>query len=302
MKLKNICVVKSCSDSPARRLVRQITGAGATSGQNRGGLVFGVGRGGCRGVLVASVLWFAAAIGVAGPLQEGDVVVFATGSENYPPFSGPQLESGGMFSEIVRRAFTRMGYRVKIEFLSWENAKDLTLKRNAYLGTFPWFKNSLRERMWKYSAPLFVVDRRVFKRANDTWTYTGNESLIGKTLCRPADYYIHDLQKLVEAGQISVERPETAEKCFALLLKGAVDAVSLNRYLGEDWITRNSKADVIQMESQSMGEDPLYVIFPSTNRWITEPLAKFNQEIKAMEKSGELSEIVERHMRAFHDR
>ncbi|MCP4021631.1 MAG: ABC transporter substrate-binding protein, partial [Desulfobacteraceae bacterium] len=48
--------------------------------------------------------------------------IFLTSAE-YPPYFGEKLENQGFITEIIREAFKRVDYKMKVEFFPWARAE-----------------------------------------------------------------------------------------------------------------------------------------------------------------------------------
>lgn len=59
-------------------------------------------------------------------------IVLATG--NWEPYYGETLPNGGIVTEIVRRAFRRVGYELEVKWRPWARAMEVTKQGKYRLG------------------------------------------------------------------------------------------------------------------------------------------------------------------------
>ncbi|AUH49491.1 hypothetical protein CXB49_00865 [Chromobacterium sp. ATCC 53434] len=86
-------------------------------------------------------------------------VELATGE--WPPYVSQQLPAQGVFTEIVREAFRRAGYRVQLTFQSWPQTEWQT-KTGKAAAAFPYRPTPEREKDFDFSAPLMHANSYLF--------------------------------------------------------------------------------------------------------------------------------------------
>ncbi|WP_428242632.1 substrate-binding periplasmic protein [Gynuella sp.] len=72
-------------------------------------------------------------------------------SLDWPPFTSPSIGGGGMTSIIVKQAFEREGYNLKIEFEPWETAVSRAMNDSEVAGYFPEYYSSDLEKRCVFS-------------------------------------------------------------------------------------------------------------------------------------------------------
>jgi polar amino acid transport system substrate-binding protein len=109
------------------------------------------------GLPILLVMVFTLWIG-ASPTRADDIqpAITETGFEirfvvsEWPPMVTETMTNYGKHSERVLTVFRAMGYRVKLDFLSWQRAYELT-RRGDYVATFSWLSND--ERAEQFNIP-----------------------------------------------------------------------------------------------------------------------------------------------------
>lgn len=94
-------------------------------------------------------------LGSANPAESNDSLVKLATGESYKPAIDFEQPGGGPLVENVRRVFQEMGLVSKIEPMPWKRAY-LETQKTTYLASFPWYKDSERERDFYFSDPLFL--------------------------------------------------------------------------------------------------------------------------------------------------
>ncbi len=78
--------------------------------------------------------------------------IFLTTAE-YPPYYGEKLKNQGFVTEVIREAFKRVGYEVKVEFFPWARS-EMMAKEGASDGMFaPWYTEE-RKKWFIFSNPI----------------------------------------------------------------------------------------------------------------------------------------------------
>ncbi|SHO48181.1 substrate-binding periplasmic protein [Desulfopila aestuarii] len=91
--------------------------------------------------------------------------------ENWEPYYSETLDNGGVVVELVRRAFTRGGYSLELEWFPWTRAFNMakTGDCDGVLGA--WYTEE-RKQFFIYSEPFLTTELVFFKRKGEKITYT----------------------------------------------------------------------------------------------------------------------------------
>ncbi|MDH3741691.1 MAG: transporter substrate-binding domain-containing protein, partial [Hyphomicrobiales bacterium] len=183
---------------------------------------------------------------------KGDIQMLTAG--DYRPFTDQSLIRGGMITDLVTSALTRLkedsdGPGHTISWVNdWSSHLNPLLVRKAFDMGFPWFQPACDKRdqldeparfrcdKFFFSQPVFEILVLFFTNKSSDFQFTSDEQIVGKRLCRPSGYFTFDLDEQnrnwVKDEKITLIRPQNVDECFQLLMKGEVDAVALNEFTG----------------------------------------------------------------------
>ncbi len=265
--------------------------------------------------------------GVASPQvvvsQQIKRIEFLT-ADDYAPFTGRDLLNGGMSTDIVSTAMTKLEEESggKFDFaISWVN--DWSAHLNPLLTTrafdmgFPWAKPAcenftdldtnakFRCQKFFFSVPVFEELTLFFVRPDSPFTYESDAEFVGKTLCRPAGYTTFELdsdgRNWVKDNKITLARPQGVDDCFRMLLDGEVDAVSINELTGRASLARLGIAKQVRVIEKPLAVISLHVIVAKAHPNSRTLLYYVNSAIEKLKTTGEFDQIVEKHLQEFWD-
>lgn len=241
-----------------------------------------------------------------------DMIRIVTGTD-YAPFTDLDWPAQGMLTEIVNAALARapsaLPYRVE-----WENdwSRHLyPLVDEAQVDmSFPWFRpdcaatpDHARCTDFNFSEPLVDLVILLFAKTESGLVFERDRDIVGRTLCRPAGYFTHDLdrpdRKWLSQGLVELKQPDTPAECFALLMAGEVDAVAMNEFLGIQTMFELGIGAEVAPLLRPLSEEALHVVISKSHWRGTAHLYRFNAGLRALKSSAEYNEIVNRHLAHF---
>jgi len=249
------------------------------------------------------------------PLQSADAEMRLITGSNYAPFTDLEWPGQGMLTELVNAALEATTAPVSYS-ITWENdwSKHLfpMLDSKEYDMGFPWFRpdcegNPTNERCanFHFSEPLVDLVILLFTRADQPMTYETDADIVGKTLCRPAGYFTHDLDRAgrewLKRGLITLEQPATPQDCFQLLMDGRVDAVALNEFTGVTKMFEMGLTNAVAPLPKPLSVEGLHVLISKSHWRGTTHLYRFNAGLAKLKQSDRYNEIVSRHLALFWD-
>lgn len=241
-----------------------------------------------------------------------DRLRIATGTD-FAPFTDLDWPAQGMLTEIVTAAFAQAPGAVPYE-ISWENDWSQHLyplvDEVRVDMSFPWFRpdcaatpDHARCADFHFSEPLVDLVILLFSRTDAPIKFERDRDLVGRTLCRPAGYFTHDLdrpdRRWLAQGIVDLKRPDTPEGCFELLMQGEVDAVAMNEFLGMRVISELGLGDDVAPMKRPLSEEALHVVISKKHWRGTAHLYRFDAGLRALKQTPEYSDIVNRHLAHF---
>ena len=178
---------------------------------------------------------------------------------------------------------------------------------------FPWFRPDCdqmpdheRCQNFHFSEPIVELLQLLFVARGSGLTFEEDSDLHGRRLCRPAGYFTFDLdseeRQWLTRDLITLEQPPTPADCFALLLKGDVDAVALNEFTGWTTISELGLRDQIAPLPNPLGVQGLHVIISKRHWRGTTHLYRFNAGLEKLKETERYDQIVSRHLGVFWNR
>lgn len=249
------------------------------------------------------------------PLLQADAEMRLVTGSNYAPFTDLDWPGQGMLTELVNAALEETPNPVTYS-VTWENdwSKHLfpMLDSKEFDMGFPWFQpdcagNPGHERCanFHFSDPLVDLVILLFSRADQPMEFETDADILGKTLCRPAGYFTHDLDRAdrqwLSRGLITLEQPATPDTCFEMLMAGTVDAVALNEFLGVQKMFEMGLNDQVAPLSRPLSVEGLHVLISKSHWRGTAHLYRFNAGLAKLKQTDRYNEIVSRHLALFWD-
>jgi polar amino acid transport system substrate-binding protein len=243
-------------------------------------------------------------------------------ADGFAPYTGRSLEGGGMLTQVINSAMAQIKDESKGRFdygVSWVNdwaahLNPLLLTRAFDVG-FPWARpdcenatnldqsSLFRCQRFFFSEPLYEVLTGMFVRSNSPIRSLRREELTGKTLCRPAGYPVHELDKdgrnWVRDGLVTLMRPPSVDECFRLLGNGSVDAVVEAELAGRASITSLGLGDKVRMLDQPVALTTYHVLISKSHPHARTILYYVNASLERLRERGEYDRIIERHLSRF---
>ena len=251
----------------------------------------------------------------ATPLQVDNAELKLLTGSNYAPFTDRDWPGQGMVTELVNAAMEATPAPVTYS-ITWEDdwSKHLFPKLDGkeFDMGFPWLKpnceqtpNNERCANFHFSDPLVEILILLFVNENSDFQYNSDEDVLGKRLCRPDGYFTHDLNRpgreWLSKGLITLVREDSPQACFEALRRGAVDAVTLNVFLGAQTIeAMGLRGQIIPLE-KPLSTEGLHVIISKKHWRGTTFMYRFNAGLAALRGSERYSQIVSKHLSVFWD-
>ena len=249
----------------------------------------------------------------ATPLQQDDAEMKLLTGSNYAPFTDRDWFGQGIVTELVNAALENTPNPVSYS-ITWEDdwSKHLFPKLDGkeFDMGFPWLrpdceKDRDNERCanFHFSDPLVELLILVFTRTDAPFTFDSDADIHGKTLCRPAGYFTHDLDRDGREWRskqlITLVQAESPDACFELLMQGKVDGVTINEFLGWTKVKELGLKGAVEPLKRPLSIEGLHVIISKKHWRGTTHLYRFNAGLQELKKSTRYDEIVSKHLGAF---
>lgn len=229
---------------------------------------------------------------------------------DFAPFTDRALENGGLITEIVDASMRNAGVaEYSINWVNdWSSHLDPLLSNAMLDAGFPWYRpdcagdpTQYRCENFHFSEPMFEMLILLFTSTSNPIPFASDEDMIGRTLCRPAGYFTHDLDKngrnWMKEAKITLVQPASVADCFNLLTEGKVDAVALNEFTGRTAIQELELDGLVEpVKSRPLSIEGLHVLVHKNHPNAEAVMAAINQGLAAIKQNGTYQDVIDRHM------
>jgi polar amino acid transport system substrate-binding protein len=242
-------------------------------------------------------------------------------ADGFAPYTGRALEGGGMLTQVIDQAMSQIKAEAKGRFdygISWVNdwaahLNPLLLTRAFDVG-FPWARpdceapdldrsSQFRCQRFFFSDPLYEAITALFVRSDSKIGSLRREDVAGRTLCRPAGYPVHELDRggrnWVKDNVVTLMRPPSVDECFRLLDNGTVDGVAEAELAGRASIVSLGLGNKVRMIDQPLALTTYHVLVSKSHPNARTILYYVNASLEKLREKGEYDRIVERHLARF---
>lgn len=246
------------------------------------------------GVAIVTIINLSAVFAPSRLAAQGVTVL--TGND-YPPFADETLPEGGLATDVVRRAFDRMGQPLEILYRPWERGMVET-QAGKYLATFPWSYNEERAQSLAYSEPLYTFSQYYFTQRDSGFRGISDADLAGARFCLALSYNTSGLDRLVEAGVITLVRPQTLSNCFQMIAAGRADVVRVNDRIAWQTIAKlGLDPELFHQIEEPARTSVQHVLFSRAHPDSPRLLEAFNAALTEMKADGSIDDIMAKHLK-----
>ena len=215
----------------------------------------------------------------------------------YPPYYGELLPNQGVITEIVREAFKHAGYEVKVKFLPWKRALEMT-RQGEFNALFTAWYREKREQWFGFSDPLPIANEIGFyKRKDRNISYRTLEDL------RPYKIgIVRGYSNPLEFEQAKLDTEEVTEDRLNIqkLAVGRIDLALIDKIIGQHIIDTElpESAQKLEWLDPPLKIDNQYLIFSKKFGDYREKIADFNRGLRQIIEAGIVKAIISKH--GFH--
>ena len=229
-------------------------------------------------------------------ISSAKTIALVTGND-YPPFTGEDLPNGGMITEIVTSVFSRIGVQTEVSFRPWKRGLAET-KDGKFCSTFPYIKTEQRKNDFYFSAPLHILQTRIFI-AKDS-PINNLQDLKQKRICIPLGFGVtKKFNEFLKENIIQEkENPVDLVGCLKMILSGRKDFFVLNETNGWMTIQNTYKSrELFRTLDTIVEQETEHLIISKTYPNGADIMAKFNTGLKELREAKILQEIMDRHLK-----
>ncbi len=251
--------------------------------------------------------------------HKGDIQLLT--ATDYSPFTDQSLARGGMITDIVDTALTKLkeesgGPGHSISWVNdWSSHLNPLLVRKTFDMGFPWFQPAcdryvelddpakFRCDKFFFSRPVFEILVLFFTNDGSDFEFANDQEVLGKRLCRPTGYFTFDLdadgRNWVKEDKVTMIRPQNVDECFQMLMRDEVDAVALNEFTGRAAVSKLGIDQNIKVIERPVSLLSLHVIVAKTHPRARTFLHYINSSLDNLRQTGAYDKIVDQHLSRF---
>jgi polar amino acid transport system substrate-binding protein len=230
---------------------------------------------------------------------------------DFAPFTDRSLEQDGLISEVVNAAMTAVQGETpyKVHWINdWSSHLD-PLMSNAMMDmAFPWYKpdcagspDNYRCKNFHFSDPMFEMLILLFVDRTRPIAFASDSDIEGRTLCRPAGYFTHDLDRAdrrwISDQKVVLKQPSTVKECFDMLMAGTVDAVAMNEFTGRSTIKTLGLKDRVEIvQSRPLSIEGLHVLVHKEHPNAADLISTINDGLTVTKQTGQYQQVIDRHL------
>jgi polar amino acid transport system substrate-binding protein len=213
-----------------------------------------------------------------------------------PPYSGEKLTKQGGSIEIIKEAFSRVGYKTKIKFYPWKRAIEAAKRGNSD-GVGPLWYTKERTEWFLYSKRLQTPSLiGFFKQKNRKFQLKEHEDLRRHAVGYVLGYaYSKELYtNITHSKGYSFYTPYDL---FSAMIKGKIDLAVLGKRVGEYLLNTNFPeiSDKYHFTGPVIETREQYLAISKKAKDSQIKLSDFNTGLEIIRKDGSLKKILTRH-------
>jgi ABC-type amino acid transport substrate-binding protein len=227
--------------------------------------------------------------GIAGA---GKVISLAT--TEWPPYVSQNLANNGFASEIITKAFARVGYTVALSFMPWKRAL-WKVEAGHYDAAYPAYYSEERARIYALSKPFSAGPLGFYKRKDRDLSY--------QTLRDLQPYRIGVVRGYVSTSDF--DAADFLEKDIAdndaqnlrKLLKGRVDLIVIDKLTAKHLLNTTIPEGGRQLEflNPPLAENLIHVLFSRRTKDYENIRHGFHRGLQQILEDGTIQQILEKH-------
>jgi len=243
---------------------------------------------------IISLLW------IKGALAQQCEILRVGGANSWRPVSyinNQTLEADGIANDVVRMIGTKLGIPVTINLdFPWKRMlHNLTVGDLDINSALYWNKN--RAEVYRYTAPYFVNEIRVFVRKGMEFSFDRFEDLIGRTGGVPAGgSFGEKFDSFAQDHQLKLIGIETEKQGIGMLLLGRTDYYLKDYLDGMTYIKNHGLENDIVALAHPISTELVYFALSRQSPCVY-LVPRINKIINQVKQDGTLNAIIDKYIK-----
>ena len=237
--------------------------------------------------IIFFILLLTSTLSFAAPTQVNLVSI------EYPPYYGPSLPKGGFLTEIIRVAFFKENYKIKVKFYPWARAY-LIAKNGKVDGIYTFgSKTPERRRLFAYSDPISPLVWGFFQKKGSNISYRNLRDLRPYVIGLVRGYkFPIEFEKYMPV--LKKELVNSDLQNFKKLALERIDLTFVDKTNGLYLIQTKLKKqkDVFEWIDPPVAIEPQWMGFPRKSKNYQKVQNAFNTGLKKIKADGTYDRII----------
>ncbi|MDC0254658.1 transporter substrate-binding domain-containing protein [Bacteriovoracales bacterium] len=215
-------------------------------------------------------------------------------TDHWPPFYSDKLKGGGILAEIAKEAFKEVGEELKINYLPWKRAEQLSAE-GKYDGLFGCWFSEKRAKVFNFPKPIYKSQTFLFKYGDKKFNYNELKDLKGLTVGVMRGYqYSKGFDK---AGFFKKEAVNKHTQLFSKLKLGRIDLFVASKVVAFYNLKKEMPKDYKNYKTLNppIASADLYIGFSKKVKRNKLLVELFNSGLSKIKKNGKYNKILVRH-------
>lgn len=216
--------------------------------------------------------------------------------EQYAPFTGSELQDGGVLTALVTQAFARNSIATEVAFRPWTRGYEDSLKLE-YAAAFPYIATPEREADFLFSDPLYLLKLRFYVKPDSPYKEGSSGELANAVFCLPAGYEFAGWAS-DRRDELTFVRPRSIAQCYQMMARGRVD-VLISNPANVAYLTSRPGSEARQWAMRELphplADMTLHLIVPAHHPEALKLLDDFNTGLQQLHASGESARLLADH-------
>ncbi|MBU2714048.1 substrate-binding periplasmic protein [Zooshikella harenae] len=215
-------------------------------------------------------------------------------ADTWPPYYGPQLNKGGVLTEIIQEAYQLQDKKVFVVFTSWKRALELS-KKGQYHAMFGAYPVPEREPYFQYSSVICRSRMYLFSKHTKAYTINTIEDLSKLRVGIVRGYYYSEAFE--QADFLNKQEAVSDKVNIKLLIHDRIDLIVIDDRVLQHYINTTYPlfADQYRQYTPVISDDTVHLAISKAIPNTQQLYQEFEQGFAKMKTQGRVQAILQAH-------
>ena len=213
------------------------------------------------------------------------------------PYYSPDLEGGGPFMEVSRRAFEIAGYEVDVRWMPWKRCLQEAKEGRVDVLGMAYYNDDSNNYVLYADEPIGRAETAIFMAIDTNWEYSNLETMKDLRGAKQRSLFVSNEFSAIEWSSLT----EVAEEAqmVRMLMKGRLDFIAGSKYAIYSAFERSfpdkEASDHLVQVGPVLKQGKMYNAFPRVNMNHKKLQREFSEGFRKLKESGEYEQILRKH-------